>query len=167
MGITVYSSKEIKDLESFFSLYNETSKRHGFVQHKGVQQEFEVFAPKDKALVYYATHEGKIIATAVILFVGNQAIYHHGASISTSLPGSYAIQWEAIKEAKKRGMSRYNFWGIAPDDNPDHPWKGLTLFKKGFGGEQKQYLHAQDYAVSPLYIFPKTIETIRRIRKGY
>jgi lipid II:glycine glycyltransferase (peptidoglycan interpeptide bridge formation enzyme) len=64
-------------------------------------------------------------------------------------------------------MARYNFWGIAPEGKKNHPWNGLTGFKKGFGGEAHEYLHAQDLPCSPLYILPKTIETIRRIKKGY
>lgn len=167
MGITVTASKDQKDLHFFFDLYDETAKRQGFVPHRGISEEFEIFSKRDEALLYCALFENKVIATAIVLFVGNQGIYHHGASITSSPPGSYAIQWQAIQEAKKRGMTQYNFWGIAPDDSQNHPWKGITLFKKGFGGELRQYLHAQDYPVSPLYILPKAIETVRRMRKGY
>ena len=42
------------------------------------------------------------------------AAYNYGAStdIGRNEPGAYAIQWQAIIEAKKRGMTRYNFWGV-------------------------------------------------------
>jgi lipid II:glycine glycyltransferase (peptidoglycan interpeptide bridge formation enzyme) len=77
------------------------------------------------------------------------------------------LQWAASRDAKKRGMQVYNFWGIAPENNPNHPWRGITLFKKGFGGRNIEYIHAQDLAVSPLYIIPRTIEMVRRVVKGY
>jgi lipid II:glycine glycyltransferase (peptidoglycan interpeptide bridge formation enzyme) len=164
MSVTVATSN---NLAAFFKLYEQTAKRHSFVRHTGIQEEFEVFAKRNKATLYYASFEGKVIAAAIILFVGYQGIYHHGASVSSSPPGSHLIQWQAIQEAKARGMKEYNFWGIAPDEIPNHPWRGITLFKKGFGGEERRYLHAQDYPVSPLYILPRAVETIRRIRKGY
>lgn len=167
MGIKVNATQQLHDLHYFFDLYTETSKRQGFIQHKGIAEEFELFSSKNQATLYYATFEDKVIATAIILFVGNQGIYHHGASITSSPPGSYAIQWQAIQDAKKRGMKQYNFWGIAPSDSENHPWKGLTLFKKGFGGVEKQYIHAQDYSVSPFYLVPRTVETLRRMKKGY
>lgn len=151
------------DIRRFLRLYDVTSQRHNFVQHRGIQEEFETL---DCAL-YVASYGGKDIAAALIAYFGGEAIYHHGASIPTKIPASYALQWHAIREAKSRGMKVYNFWGIAPNDNESHPWWGLTVFKKGFGGREVRYVHAQDLPVSPFYVIPKTIERIRKRLKGY
>jgi len=160
MGMTVHTG-----LKDFLDLYRETSKRHGFVPHTGIREEVEEFE-KD-AIVLNAAFEGRTIASAIILFWGEEAIYHHGASIPSKIPASYLLQWEAICEAKKRGKKLYNFWGIAPEDKPNHPWRGITVFKTGFGGREVRFLHAQDLPVSPWYIIPKTIEEIRKRYKGY
>lgn len=167
LNVSVTKSLNPADLSLFFRLYKETSKRHRFVTHQGIAEEFEVFAAQQKALLLFASHEGKELASAIVLFYGNQAIYHHGASVTSKIPASYIIQWEAICEAKKRGMKVYNFYGVAPENKPNHPWWGITLFKKGFGGREIEYIHAHDFAISPLYIIPRTIETIRRLSRGY
>lgn len=166
-SIEVIRSNTQKDLHDFLSLYEKTSQRHEFVPHKGINEEFEVFGRGGLAQLYLARHEGEILAGAIVLWYGNQAIYHHGASVTSRIPGSYAIQWQAILDAKKRGIKLYNFWGIAPEDKLHHPWRGITLFKKGFGGRIVEYIHAQDLPVSIWYPFSRAVEAIRRIRKGY
>lgn len=155
--------EKTRDLDRFLKLYNATSQRQRFVGHTGIREEFEML----DTTLYVASHEGVDLAAAMIVYFGAEAIYHHGASVPSKIPASYALQWEAIREAKKRGMKVYNFWGIAPDDRRNHPWWGLTVFKTGFGGRRVQYIHAQDLAVSPLYVIPKTIEKIRKRLKGY
>lgn len=167
MDIEVKSTTKDADLTNFIELYKETSKRHGFVSHGSIVEEFEYFASHNQALLLLGYFEHTLIASAIILFYGDQAIYHHGASRPSKIPVSYLLQWRAILEAKKRGISIYNFYGIAPEDKPNHPWNGLTLFKKGFGGYEKRYMHAHDYPVSPLYIVPKLIESIRTKLRGY
>jgi lipid II:glycine glycyltransferase (peptidoglycan interpeptide bridge formation enzyme) len=166
-GVSVEMTKESNRLDEFYSLYEETSQRHGFVVHTSITEEFEAFVKEDKALLFFGNHDNKILAGAIILFYGGQAIYHHGASISSKIPASYVVQWKSIIEAKKRGIKLYNFYGIAPDDKPNHPWRGITLFKKGFGGRQINYIHAHDLPVSPMYLVPKTIEAIRTRMRGY
>lgn len=166
-GINIFSTRDPKYLKEFFSLYESTSTRHGFVPHTGIREEFELFAKKNQAVLYIGSFEGNVTAAAIILYYGNQAIYHHGASIQSKVPASYRLQWEAIQDAKKRGMKVYNFWGIAPENSPKHPWRGITLFKKGFGGHELEYLHAMDLPLSPWYTVPRTIETVRRLLKGY
>jgi len=49
-------------------------------------------------------------------FLRSEAAYHYGASTEEGrkYPGAYLIQWEAIKEAKKKEHKRYNFWGVPP-----------------------------------------------------
>lgn len=160
LGVTVDTG-----LKDFFALYTQTSQRHDFVPHGGIHEEVEVFG-KD-AVVLNAKFEGKTLASAIILFWGDQAIYHHGASVYSKIPASYLLQWEAIREAKIRGKKLYNFWGIAPEDKPNHPWRGITLFKTGFGGRQMEFMHAQDYLVSPFAVIPRTVESLRKRLKGY
>jgi lipid II:glycine glycyltransferase (peptidoglycan interpeptide bridge formation enzyme) len=167
IGITVTSSSNMDSLASFVSLYKETAKRQHFVPHTGITEEFEVYATEGNVLCITGYVEGIPYASAVILFSGGQAIYHHGASIPSSIPVSYVVQWHAIQEAKKRGMKEYNFWGIAPDTEPKHPWFGLSAFKKGFGGKEVSTIHAYDFPVSWRYGQLYLIEWVRKQQIGY
>lgn len=152
-----------KDIQKFITLYSNTSRRHNFVEHTGIREEFETL----DCDLFLASHEKQLLAAAIIVYFGDVAIYHHGASVPNKVGASYSLQWSAIREAKRRGKKLYNFWGIAPEDAPNHPWRGLTAFKTGFGGREVHFMHAQDLPVSPWYIFPKTIEEIRKKIKGY
>ena len=58
----------------------------------------------------------------------------------------YLLQWEQIKEAKKRGCIEYDFWGI-----DDKKWPGVTRFKKGFGGQEITYPGAFDLIFQPIW----------------
>ncbi len=166
-GVVAETSEEPKRLQPFFDLYKLTATRHGFVPHTGIREEFEVFSREHRAILLTGRHDGKITAAAIVLFVGGQAIYHHGASLMSRIPVSYLVQWEAIREAKRRGMKRYNFWGIAPLDAAHHPWHGITVFKTGFGGQETRTMHAHDLPITPWYWMTRGIEWWERARKGY
>ena len=167
LGVEIVKSKNIGDLKEFLRLYEETAIRHHFVQHQGIKEEFEELRKDDQILLFKGYYQKKLLSAALIVFYNHQAIYHHSASIEQKIPVNYLLQWEAVKEAKKRGKSIYNFWGIAPKGKTRHPWWGLSLFKKGFGGREVEYLHAQDYPLSPLYCTTYIIESLRKIWKGY
>jgi lipid II:glycine glycyltransferase (peptidoglycan interpeptide bridge formation enzyme) len=51
-----------------------------------------------------------------MLYFGNIAYYLHGASSNKyrNMMAPYMLQWEAVKDAKKRGYKLYDFWGISP-----------------------------------------------------
>ncbi len=165
--VTVKKTTDPAELKHFFRLYDETMKRQDFVPNRGISEEFEMFAIEGKALLLLGSYQGKVCAAAMVLFDGNQAIYHYGASTRSDVGVSYLVQWEAIREAKKRGILLYNFWGIAPEDKPNHPWRGITLFKTGFGGHLEEYIHTHDLSISPLYVICRGVETWRRWSKGY
>lgn len=169
MNIKIERTQKMSDIASFIELYKSLSKRKQFVPHRGVTEEFEIFAKDNQAELFLAYYEGKIISGAIILYVGNMGIYHHGASLDEyrNIPASYLIQWEAIQEAKRRGLKLYNFWGVAPTESKKHPWFGLSLFKMGFGGYKQEFLHAHDYIVSPLYAKTYAIELFYKKIKGY
>ena len=110
----------------------------------------------------------------MIIFWQGTGYYHQGGSLSefNKIPVSYLLQFEAIKEAKKRECKKYNFWGIVPLANPKHqdtitkhPWYGLSLFKTGFGGYQTDYVKTQDLAITQKYYLNYIIEKIRKIKR--
>ncbi len=167
LEIKVTDDYNNKTALKFIELQDETAKRQKFVpfSKKFLLNQFEEFIKNDIAKLYTAKHKNEVLAQAFIIFYGQEAVYHYGASTEAGrrYPGAYLIQWEAIQEAKKRGMKRYNFWGIAPADSNDHRFSGLSLFKRGFGGEDVAYLPAQDLVIdSGKYLVNYWVEKIRR-----
>jgi lipid II:glycine glycyltransferase (peptidoglycan interpeptide bridge formation enzyme) len=165
--IRITTSKDEKEIKKFYDVQIETAKRQKFVpfSYKFLHEQFKEFAQNGNALLYSAKFENKLLAQAFIIFYGKEAVYHYGVSTDEGrrFPGAYLIQWEAIKEAKKRGLTRYNFWGVAPESNTNHRFSGLSLFKRGFGGEDFEYLHAQDFIINkPRYLITYLIEQFRK-----
>ncbi|GAG46184.1 unnamed protein product, partial [marine sediment metagenome] len=134
-----------------------------------LKNEFQVFIDDDQILVFLGKYKNEVIAGAMLIFWQDTAFYHQGASLRkyAKIPVNYLLQWEAIKEAKRRGMRYYSFWGIAPEDKPNHPWKGLTLFKKGFGGRPEEYVKTQDFVLSSRYWPNYIVERARKLKRGF
>lgn len=168
--IQIAQGKEEKDIEDFYKLHQETVSRHHFAPFSlnYIKKELESFAPDDEIVVFHGKYRGELIASAIIIFWQGSAYYHHGATSMKypKIPVAQSLQWQIIREAKKRGCRKYNFWGIAPEDKPDHPWAGLTLFKTGFSGEAKEYVKTQDLPLSLLYWPIALFESLRRKKRG-
>ncbi len=168
LGIKVTDEHSDKMVNTFLKLQNNTAKRQKFVPfgEKFLTAQFEVFISNNLAKLYTAKLKNRILAQAFIIFYGKEAVYHYGASNAEGrhYPGAYLIQWEAIRQAKKRGMNVYNFWGVAPSDSNSHRFAGLSLFKRGFGGQDFAYLPARDLVIDwKRYLFDYIIEKSRRI----
>jgi lipid II:glycine glycyltransferase (peptidoglycan interpeptide bridge formation enzyme) len=169
LSVHVTQSSDEADVEILHRLQGETVERHGFVPFSldYLRKQFQSFIGDDQVRLFLAEYEGQTIAAAMIMFHAGMAVYHYGASSNqhSKVPASHLVQWEAIKEAQRRGCHTYNFWGIAKTDDPSHPWAGLTLFKRGFGGRRVDYAHARDLPTSPLYKMTEMIEGVRRRRR--
>jgi lipid II:glycine glycyltransferase (peptidoglycan interpeptide bridge formation enzyme) len=168
--LKIIQSKKIEDVEIFNQLYRRTVSRHHFIPFSldYLKNEFKAFLADNQVSIFFAKYKEEILASAIIIFWQKIAFYHQGASSlkHSKIPGSYLLQWEAIREAKKRGCELYNLWGIAPTDSLKHPWRGLTLFKKGFGGYKKEYIKTQDFVLSKKYWLNYIVEKIRKIKRG-
>ncbi len=162
----ILKSKKLEDLEKFYKIYKETSLRQKFkpFSFEYIKKEFDIFSEKDEIALFLAKSNNKYVAGAIIIFWQGVGFYHHGASTDQKsvLSASYLIQWEAIKEAKRRNCQRYNFWVISPNKNPKHRWAGLTFFKKGFGGEEISYSKTRDLPLSVKYWLTYLFEKIKR-----
>lgn len=165
--IKVTSTDNPEAIKRFYKLQLMTSERQHFVpfSYNFLYEQFKAFSKAWKVLLYSAEFENKLLAQAFVIFYGQEAAYHYGASTDDGrkYPGAYLIQWEAIKEAKKRGMKKYNLWGVSPENQKDHRFFGLSIFKRGFGGTDFEYLHAQDLVINSLwYLVSSLIEKVRK-----
>ncbi|MBP9718462.1 peptidoglycan bridge formation glycyltransferase FemA/FemB family protein [Candidatus Gracilibacteria bacterium] len=131
------------DFEAFYTILRTTGERDGF----GINPKFyyeqllKIFGAKKKSSLFLAYHNEHVLGGIIVVYEGKTATYYYGASSNESrnTMANYALQWEAMRHAKTRGMTSYDFLGIAPNDEPNHPWQGITDFKKKFGGTEKKY----------------------------
>ena len=169
--LEIFQSHEIKDINVFNELYGRVVNRHHFIPFSldYISKEFSLFDSGNHISVFLGKYKGEVVSSAIVVFWQGIAFYHHGASSLkySKIPVSYLLQWEVIKEAKRRGCNSYNFWGIAPESSSkNHPWAGLTLFKKGFGGHGKKYVETQDLILSQRYWINWMIEKARKRKRG-
>jgi short-subunit dehydrogenase len=55
-----------------------------------------------------------------------------------------------MRHARDAGVREHDLWGIAPERaGPDHPWYGVGLFKKGFGGRALTWAGTWDVVADP------------------
>ncbi|MDF2378756.1 MAG: peptidoglycan bridge formation glycyltransferase FemA/FemB family protein [Candidatus Gracilibacteria bacterium] len=182
-GVKVRKTTDCSTVETFWSLYEQTFKRHKFTPYpkKLIQSQLSLFSKHDSALMLEAIYEEKVLGSALVMYYGNAGAYHHGASSSDptfrKIPATYLLQWEAIKEAQRRGAAFYNFWGVAPYDldaegkrvykHKNHPFNGITHFKTGFGGRRLDLVPCQDLVISWKYWFTYMIESFRKWKRGF
>ncbi len=166
--VVVTRSDDEKDIAGFLKVYKETVEREDFVAFSDqyIRDEFKTFNDVGNVSIFTARYNNEILASAIILFSDSTAFYHQGASIHSKIPAPYLLQWEAIREAKKRGCRFYNFWGIKIPGRTPKNWNGLTLFKTGFGGSEARYIPTQDYILSPKYYLTYCYEKYLAWRRG-
>jgi len=168
-GVKTEISKNIDDIDLLYQLQLETAKRHHFVpfSKEYFEKHFRIFLEDNQIVLIKSIYQKEVLCIGMFVFYGDTAVYHYAGSSSkyVKIPGSYAMLWRAIKEAKNRGCRIFDLWGIAPTDNPRHRFAGVTVFKKGFGGKRIDYLHAQDLPLKWFYWLSFGFEIIRKLKR--
>jgi serine/alanine adding enzyme len=171
-GVAVRAGEGAADLEAFYAILESTSRRNQFGIHERGYYAAALGHFGDAARLWLAERGGAVEATALTIAYGSESLYLYSGSTAAGLESGaqHAIQWEAIRWARARGCSHYDFWGV-PDSlgqsaaEPDpatrarleeaargDPLFGVFRFKKGFGGRVVRYMPAYDRVlISPLY----------------
>lgn len=166
LNIQVKQSNNPKDIKEFYQHQLKLSKKHHFVpfSYKFLNEQFKAFSGDDQVVLFHSYRDTRLLASAFVIFYNNEAVYHYGISTEENkkLPGSYACQWAAILEAKKRGMRYYNLWGVAQKNDNHHRFAGVSVFKRGFGGNEVSYLPAHDLPLNWKYSITEKFEKVRK-----
>jgi lipid II:glycine glycyltransferase (peptidoglycan interpeptide bridge formation enzyme) len=77
----------------------------------------------------------------LVLIHNGVAEYYYAASKKAGKENNlpYLVVWEAMKEAKKRGVKVWDFNGYYDERYPDKRWKGFSFFKSRFGGMELEF----------------------------
>lgn len=166
-NIQVSVSDDPNKIDEFYDIQLQTAKRHGFVPFGKdfLKKQFAAFASTGNALLYTAIYEGEILAQNFMIFYGEEASYHYGVSTEkgTQMSGAPLLHMAAMREARARGCSRYNFWGIVEQDDIKHRFYGVSVFKRGFGVQDLYYIPTHDLVLMPArYSFNWLVESVRR-----
>ena len=165
--ISVETSTNPDDIAEFYQIQLQTAGRHGFVSFSEdfLKKQFAAFAESGQAVLYTARYNGEVLAQNFMIFYGNEASYHYGVSteLGTKLSGAPLLHMQAMRDARERGIERYNFWGIVDEDDTKHRFYGVSVFKRGFGVQELKYTPAHDLIIKkPSYLKSFVIESMRR-----
>ncbi len=166
-NLTVETSQDPKIMKDFCKLEKLHASRQGYVPFTDsfLTKQFEAFAKNNEVVMYVGKKDGEILAMNFMIFYGNEASYHYGVSseLGTKLSGAPVLHLAAMRDARARGIKRYNLWGIVGEDETDHRFYGVSVFKRGFGVDELKYLPAHDLILKPLaYQKTKLIESARK-----
>ena len=170
-GLRARIGYERRDLNVFYQLYQKTAKRQKFTpfSYDFLKHEVDAFKKENQVYIFSVFKAEQPLASAVIIFYSDTAYYHQGASLhSKGLFPAYFLQWRIIQFARQRKIRFYNFWGVVPKEKKNHPWQGLSFFKRGFGGFEKNLIPTQDLVLDRArYLFDYLIEYFRKKKRRY
>lgn len=167
-GVTVRWSTEASDLAHFFQLISSTYSRQGIRLHPAgyYQAMWKYLRLADMTDLGIAEFSGRPLAANMVIWHGQTATYLHGGSSDTDkhVMAPHLVQWATMKRAIERGVKAYDFWGVAPNDDPTHKWAGVTRFKKGFGGRVVTFPPALNAILQPAWY--QAYRLAKRMRGG-
>jgi lipid II:glycine glycyltransferase (peptidoglycan interpeptide bridge formation enzyme) len=177
-GVTVTAVSDVEDTDAIDALHDlvrQTQQRAGFPLPplERYRVAWRALAGDGRASILEARREGELLASGMVVIEGGRSYYLFSGSRREERGepkryASYALQWAMLRLARERGAREHDLWGVAPPEaGPDHPWHGVGLFKKGFGGREVRWAGSWDVVVDPtLYRLRRTLGIARGWVRG-
>ncbi|MFZ2414642.1 MAG: peptidoglycan bridge formation glycyltransferase FemA/FemB family protein [Minisyncoccia bacterium] len=153
--------------EIFYSLLLETAKRNHFNLHPKDYYAYLFQKSPDTIELFLAEYNNDYLAADLIYYEGNVANWLFGGSSNNyrNLGPTFLLQWRSILSAKEKGYKYYSFGGIYNSDYPNmyKEYKGITFYKKNYGGFYLNYNPSYIYSPQP---FLNWLYNTRRLLKN-
>ena len=170
--LSFQTSNNPKDIDIFIEMLKTVTHRNSvhFFPDEYFRKQAEVLMPAGMLAMEMALQNGKPVASALFHDYGKMSAYTFGASLpeARQTSASALLLYQAMLNAKKRGMEKMDLFGIAPEGAPpNHPWAGFTSFKQKFGGEVIQFAGAWDIPITSKYRLYRAAQSARQLRKRH
>jgi hypothetical protein len=152
-GVEVTEAKSLEDVEAYHTLSVETSDR---IRRRSTFTElpraffvdvWKKMIPAGHARLFLARCDGELIAGDLFFVHRDTMLYYQGASTRdrahTLRQAPAGVFWAAIRAAKAQGLTRFDFGGCTPTDDPNDPRYGVWEFKKKWGGTLETFYNAE------------------------
>lgn len=129
-------------IDDFYPLLQKASKIHRYFlpSLNNIKKQWEAFGPNLQVITGYK--DGQLLGGAMVVCQNAQAsgIYMAFNEMGLSCHLPYSMMWEAVVVAKNAGCRVLDLDGVY-DERFKAPvsWKGLSVFKKKFGGVEVEY----------------------------
>ena len=165
-GVKVREGKR-SEINVFLRFLEETADRKKLTLPKEANYHAKQFATLNGEGImklFVAERVDQSLAASLVVLYADTAYYLHAANSSEQpkLRASYPLVWQTILESKKAGLKKFDFWGIAPTNDPNHSWAGVTSFKLSFGAKRECYEPGFDLPYKGSYRLTRLLETWRR-----
>jgi hypothetical protein len=151
-GLSFHSSTDPADMALFLAMVHEVAARTGIRPHPDdyYLTTARTLMPRGTMTLYLARHEGDPVAGVLALDSPTVRYTTHSGSfpVARKLHAASPLRTRIILDAHAAGQRQVDFWGVAPADQPDHPWAGFSKFKRSFGGRFKAYVGTWDLPVA-------------------
>jgi len=154
---TVNDAGDLRAIDDLHALVLETQRRAGFPKPplQRYRTAWRGLASGGRATIFEARLNEQLLASGMLVIVGDRSFYLFAGSLREEAGqpkryASYLLQWAMMRHARDAGACVHDLWGIAPEGaTPEHPWYGVGLFKKGFGGRPVVWAGTWDVVVDP------------------
>ncbi len=149
LGVRIVEDTSAQGLRDFLGIYEETVSRQG-IKAKPARY-FEkllcILSSVQKGSLFFAEYQGLRLAAAVVVYFGPRATYLFGGSVARHrrVMAPYLLHFEIMRRAKAMGHEWYDLWGVAPENEPNHRWAKISIFKRKFGGRELRLVPTLDY----------------------
>lgn len=94
--------------------------------------------------LYFAEHDGNVVAGAFVIVYGTNAWYKDGGSLREhpQLMASRLLHWRIIQDLAAEGIRRYDLGNVPPPGEADAPGQGLLTFKGAYSRSVVEYMPA-------------------------
>ncbi|NCN45713.1 MAG: peptidoglycan bridge formation protein FemAB [Candidatus Pacebacteria bacterium CG10_big_fil_rev_8_21_14_0_10_36_11] len=174
-GVKVFENSTAEGMEIYLNVLKETTDRQGFYAHSPeyFRTMWQELGNSGMMRIFNAVYEGKVLVSWIMFVFDNVLYYPYGASSREyrDVMASNLMMWEMIRLGKQLGCKTFDMWGsLGPEPDPKNPWFGFHRFKKGYGGQLKEFIGTYDLVLdSTMYSLYRVIEELRwkflRLRK--
>ena len=148
-GVSVIEDTSEQGLVDFQRIYDDMAARQGIAAKppEYFRTLVSLVASHQQGSLVFAEYQGIRLAAAVVVHFGRRATYFFGGSLDRhrEVMAPYLLHYEIMRRAKALGHEWYDLWGVAPENEPDHPWRDISVFKRKFGGVELNLVPTLDY----------------------
>lgn len=153
--LSFHASSEPADIKIFLKMIHSVAAHTGMKPHTDTYYRTmaQTLLPRKAAKLYVAEHKGQPVGAAIAFDSPTTRYYAHAGNLleARKLHAGSPLVTTMMLDAKKQGQATFDFVGVAPLGQKDHPWNGFSTFKRSFGGEYVAYRGTWELPAHPFY----------------